>query len=397
MLCEAAAPKAPDNRFNGQLSGRRLIFVLGWLDLGGAERQAIETARYLRDREDADTVVWGFSTPGGAVSLCDKYGIPWKYHPFTWGGSRVQRVFALFRLAMALRAERPDVLLPYCTPPNIACGLIWRLAGARGCVWNQRGEGGLVGSRWERWAFRRSPVVVSNTRVHADMLVQRYGVCPSRVHVIPNGVTRAHPTATRSEMRQRLGISEEAFVACMVARVHECKDHLTLVRAWGVVVEQLRAEGRQGVLLLAGRADRADRVKAVAVDLNLGRTVRFLGIVKDIPNLLQAVDLCVYSSRVEGCPNGVLECMAAGLPVVGTDIEGIREAVGPANYPYLTPQGDDRAMADQIVRMACDAESRSQIGRANRQRIVKEFSMEGLGPRMVGLLRLCCPLPGGRP
>src|SRR2546426_8921983 len=89
-------------------------------------------------------------------------------------------------------------------------------------------------------------------------------------------------------------------------------------------------------------------MRALARELNLGRSVRFLGPVDDVPGLLSAVDLAVLSSTSEGCPNAVLECMASGLPVVATDIPGIRKAVGPSGYNYLAPPDDARSFAERI-------------------------------------------------
>ncbi len=67
--------------------------------------------------------------------------IPCKLVSWNWEGSRCQRLGGLSGLARALRAARPDVLLPYTMPANIACGLVWRLTGARACLWNQRDAG----------------------------------------------------------------------------------------------------------------------------------------------------------------------------------------------------------------------------------------------------------------
>ncbi len=371
----------------GRLAGRRILFVLGWLERGGSERQAIVTARHLRDVEGAEVAVWGFSCPGAAIALCEQYQIPWRYYPFEWTGNRWRRLAALWRLAKDLRVQRPDALLPYCAPPNVACGLIWRFTGAKVCVWNQRDAGlSLAGSRWERWAVRASSVVVSNTAVQADVLAGRHQLNRDRMLVVPNGVDLPAPEATGRQWRERLELGSEDFVACMIAHVHLPKDHPTLLRAWRIVVDRLAEDRRRAVLLLAGRTDKADQAKAVAYDLELGRHVRFLDCVTDVAGLLDAADLGVHSSKNEGCPNGLLECMAAGLPVVGTDIPGIREAVGVDNFPWLAPLDDHQTLAELIVRMANEGELHETLGAANRARIEEVFSIDGLRDRMTELL-----------
>jgi glycosyltransferase involved in cell wall biosynthesis len=144
------------------------------------------------------------------------------------------------------------------------------------------------------------------------------------------------------------------------------------------------------VLLLAGSLDSSDNTrdatKALAFDLGLGRSVRFLGQVKDVSGLLGAADFGVFSSRFESSPNGVLECMAAGLAVAGTDIPGVREAVGAQGYELLAPPGDAEAMAERILRLASDSALRSRVGEANRARVETEFSPRLMCERTASLM-----------
>jgi glycosyltransferase involved in cell wall biosynthesis len=133
--------------------------------------------------------------------------------------------------------------------------------------------------------------------------------------------------------------------------------------------------GRAAVLVLAGRFGAThDALKALAFDLRFGDSVRFPGQVRDISGLLNAVDLGVFSSHSEGSPNGVLECMAAGLAVIATDIPGIREALGSESHPLLVPVADADSMADAILKMIADPGVRHELGEANRRRAREEFN-----------------------
>ncbi|HEY3580599.1 MAG TPA: glycosyltransferase, partial [Pyrinomonadaceae bacterium] len=78
-------------------------------------------------------------------------------------------------------------------------------------------------------------------------------------------------------------------------------------------------------------------------------------------------------SRSEGCPNAVLESMAAGLPVAGTDIEGIREVVGPDGEQFLTPAGDADSLARVLLQLARDPELCARNGAQNRARISERY------------------------
>jgi len=359
------------------MPSRRFVFVLNGLLLGGAERQAILLARHLKERCGADVTVTAFGRPGKAAELCDRMGVPWRMVPFRWEPGRLKRTAMLLRVARDLRRLRPDVLLPYTMHPNVVCGLIWQLTGARLCMWNQRDEGRQrVEPRWERLAVRRMPWFASNSAHGADFVTNTLGAPRDRMLVIHNGVEPASPAKDRAAWRASLELGEEVFVACMAANLHGFKDHATLLNAWRVVQDRMDA-CRQAALILAGRPENTgEALKAQAFDLNLGRSVRFPGAVDDVAGLFAASDLCVFSSQWEGVPNGILEGMVAGLPVVATDIPGIREAVGENGAGILAPPADHEAMADAILQVMENPDMARRMGEAGRERILTEFSPE---------------------
>src|SRR5216684_8228660 len=133
------------------LRNKRIIFVLGSLELGGAEHQAVILARYLSEQERAIVEVWGFNHAGPISLMCQQHGLAWRVLPYPFVANHGARLVSLAKLAWILRRARPDILLSYTLIPNIACGLVWRWTGAQVCVWNQRDEGiASFGSTLER-------------------------------------------------------------------------------------------------------------------------------------------------------------------------------------------------------------------------------------------------------
>ena len=359
------------------LTWRRIIFVLFNFELGGAERQALILARHLAEREHAEVEVWGFNQSGPVAQLCERAGLPWRVVQYPFQSGSVSRLAALARLSLIFRRARPDILLPYTFVPNVICGLLWKGAGARACVWNQRDEGPApFAEDWERTAVEETPVFVSNSSAGARFLIETLNVDPARVRVIENGIEESRPQSDRDVWRARLDVDDRCFVACMVANLHDNKDHRTLLKAWRRVVDELNGNA---VLVLAGRYYGAyESLLALVAQLELQDKVRFMGQVTDVAGLLNAVDVAVFSSRSEGCPNGVLESMAAGLAVAGTDIEGIRAVVAPENGAFLAAPGDDEALAGAILRLANDSDLRVTIGARNRTRVRERY-----GPRRM--------------
>ena len=338
---------------------KRVVFVLGNLELGGAERQALILARYLAEHEQADVEVWGFNRSGPVADICEQHGIKWRVVPFD-----------LRKVARLLRAVQPDILLPYTLIPNVVCGLVWQRTGARLCVWNQRDEGIFsFDAKLEHRAAQRTPQFISNSQAGARYLIEKLNVEPAKVRVIPNGIEVAQPQLDRRAWRERLEIDETSFVACMVANLHANKDHETLLKAWRIVVDNKRT----AVLVLAGRHYGAyESLVELTNELGIAAHVRFAGQVSDVAGLLSAVDLGVFSSRSEGCPNGVLECMAAGLAIVGTDIEGIRET----GIQFLAPPADADRFAQIVLKLADDPHLRATTGAANQSRIKDRYNAQ---------------------
>lgn len=354
----------------------KIIFLLGNLELGGAERQALILARHLSQREKVE--VWGFNKSGPVADICEEHGIRWRVEPVN-----PQRLQSIQRVAWVLRASSPDVLLPYTWLPNVVCGFVWKWVGARLCVWNQRDEGlFLPKTTWERWALERTPRFISNSHAGARFLIEKLKVDPLKVNVVQNGIERLTPQMDRDSWRKRLEIDGASFVACMVANLHTNKDHETLLRAWRVVMSALE---RKAVLVLAGRHDGAyESLVALTRELGIESGVRFAGAVSDVAGLLAAVDIGVFSSRSEGCPNGVLECMAAGLAVAATDIEGVREVMGPSEL--LAPVGNAAALSNTILKLASDPALCATIGAQNRKRVLENHDARLMCEELVGII-----------
>lgn len=364
-----------------------VIFVFDTLDLGGAERQGVLLARYLKS-EGARVEVWGLTgKPGAVATLCDESEIPWRAVELHWERRFLRspvNVRALRRLALDLRARSVDVLLPYTYFSNVIASLVWRSARADLCVWNQRDAGQFLDAfdPWRSLATRLVRHFVANSEHGARALVA-HGVPSGRVTVVHNGVELRPPVADRAVWRKRLGADGDQFIVGMVANVHANKDHATLVRAWRRVVD---VDGF-ALLALAGRIEETgDAIRELVSELRLEQSVRFLGPVMDVSGFYASIDVLAHAAISEGLPNAILEGMAAGLPVVATDLPGIREVVGADGYRWLTPPGDAPALAEKLLQLSENAQLRADVGGAGSQRILREFSAPAMCETMAGYI-----------
>ncbi|HTL35470.1 MAG TPA: glycosyltransferase [Kofleriaceae bacterium] len=357
----------------------RTIFVFDTLELGGAERQGLLLAKHLRER-GSHVQIWGLTgEPGPLAALCDDAAIPWRAVRIDWGTRLVEahiNAFELRRLAAGLREQQPTLLMPYTFFSNVTTGLVWRLTGAHLCVWNQRDAGFYLDgfNPWRSAAARLVPRFIANSQAGKDALVRAFAA-PDRVAVIHNGVDLAPPKLSRAEWRAKLGARESTFVAAMVSNIHGNKDHVELIAAWRHVV----ARRPDSLLVLAGRKEEtASDAEELVRGLRMTDHVRFTGHIDDVSGLWRAADLCAHCSLTEGLPNAVLEAMACGLPVVGTDIPGMREALGSDAVRYLVPRGGAQRLAELITELASDPDLRRRVGGGLQHRVQREFSAEAM-------------------
>ena len=353
--------------------------------MGGAERQCLLLAGELA-RQGWTPVLLSLAGDGPVLAEARRRGVetgaatlryplsPW-YFPVN--GWRAWRLF---------RRHRADVLIGYTSVPNLYAGWMWRLAGARAFVWNQRNAGlDRPPAGLERGAAKRAKGFVANSPSGAEFLERELGVPGGACRLVPNGVEI--PSRPSGADRAPGG----ALRVVCVANGRPVKDHETLLRAWRRVQEEMCKTGVEVRLALAGdfeeEAEHGRRLRELAAAPELGGRVEFRGAVGEVGALLAEGDIGVLSSRTEGMPNAVLEYMAAGLPVVATDLPGIRRALGEEGASGLVPAGDAAALAERLVDLLRNSAQRTEWGRKNRERAIREFSVEAMGEGMAGVIR----------
>jgi glycosyltransferase involved in cell wall biosynthesis len=191
-----------------------------------------------------------------------------------------------------------------------------------------------------------------------------------RLLVIANGVDtgRFSDRSSRDIVRAGLGVAPDGLVLIVVAKLYRQKGHSVLLEALASAELPTNAQ-----ILLVGDGPERARLESEAGRLGLGR-VLFLGNRPDIPQLLAASDLFVLPSLWEGLPIALLEAMAAGLPVVATDVAGSRQVITDGQDGMLVKPGDPEPLRWAILSLISDAAKRTRLGQAAKRRVETEFS-----------------------
>ena len=215
----------------------------------------------------------------------------------------------------------------------------------------------------ERLAGRLADRIITVSEFDRSLAL-RYGVASEdKVVAVHNGVADV-----AEGLLARADCSPPHII--MVARFDEQKDHRTLLRALA------RLSELPWTLELVGDGGLRPHMEALAAQLGIADRVRFAGVSQAVAERLARAQLFVLISRWEGFPLTILEAMRAGLPVVASDVGGVREAVVDGETGFLVPREDVDALAKRLRTLILDASLRRRMGGLGRQRFLQEFTFE---------------------
>jgi glycosyltransferase involved in cell wall biosynthesis len=371
---DGAAARPP--RHDQRMSRLRTLFVIDELDIGGTEQQILEIVRRI-DRDRFEPYVCCFRH-GRKAQEIEALGVPLLHEP-----KRLKADPGLvLRLANVMRRERFDIVQTYLWTANTWARLAARIAGVRWLVASERNV-----DIWEerykrvigRLLARSTDRIIANSEAVRQYLLNRGGLAGDKVVTIYNGVNldRFRAPCDPRVRRRELGIDDEVVLAGCVARVEPAKDHATLLQALALISNRVPRLH----LVIVGGGSEEPRLRRMARELGIGERVHFTGFRTDAAEWLQSVDISVLSSVKEGLSNTLLESMAAGKPVVATDVGGNAEVIVENETGYLVPPRRPTELGAALARLACSRELTAALGAAGRRRADGVFSVRAMVER----------------
>ncbi len=231
-----------------------------------------------------------------------------------------------------------------------------------------------IGGTWH------SPIACCSNHVR-DGLAKYLQIDPGLLHTVYNGVD-----LSQFEWSGRASAIHEPLHLGMVARFEAHKDQPTLMRA----VSQLRTSGIDVIVDLVGDGSRRAEFETLVKELDLREKIRFLGVRRDIPELLRQWDAFVFSvTPDEGLGIALIEALAAGLPVIASDVGACREVLTSGTSETLGeffPFGDAEALANAIVRFKADPAPWWRRSDKAIDSVRERFSMESMADKYLELL-----------
>lgn len=358
---------------------RNVLLLIGSFEQGGSERQAVQLARLLRESGRYNLRVACLDGRGVLRAEIERLGLgempEFKLNSF-YGLNMLKQ---LHRAARFMRKNRIDVVQTFDFYTNVFGMMAATMARVRVRIAAKRETEGVrtPTQKWvERRAFNLAHAIVANAQAVCDRLIAE-GVRPEKIVTIHNwlDLERVAPPVgfEREETLRAFNLPDGLRFVTIVANMrNEVKDHRTFLRAARRVAEAVSDVG----FALAGEGELMEALKREAAELGLRERAFFLGRCGRVAELLAISDVCVLSSKAEGFSNSILEYMAAGKPVVATDVGGAREAIVEGETGYLVAPGDDATMAARIIALLREPERARRMGERGRTRVRENFSAQ---------------------
>jgi glycosyltransferase involved in cell wall biosynthesis len=232
--------------------------------------------------------------------------------------------------------------------------------------------------------------VITVCRPFHELLVS-HGVEPSRITVVPNSIEPVSPTAPEAvqSLKLRYGFTPNERILLSVGRFSSEKGHSDLIVAMKQIVQEFTEAPVRHVLV--GDGLEREHLERAAEAAGVRHCFVFAGHHQDVQLFYAMADIFVLPSHSEGSPNVLLEAMSAGLPVVGTEVGGVPEAVDHEISGLLVPPRQPAALASAVVRLLQDTQAAIQFGHAAKAAVLSHFSPEAQRRSIVDVYKRLLP------
>jgi glycosyltransferase involved in cell wall biosynthesis len=313
-------------------------------------------------------------------------------------------------LARVLRKIRPDVVHLHGIRPIFIGSLAARLAGVKRIISTLHGSYRLMSmdgqgkenafllalSKLMHLAgFSLSTHIIADANSLQDEIKEMFRLVPfyrsssleKKMETIYNGidVDEFKDLGDGHALRDKLGIPRDRFVFGTISRLDEPKKGIAVfLRA----AHRLLQEGHSAHFLITGEGYSKQPLLKLANELGLGVKVTFLGYWDNLKEVLAALDVFVLPSFSEGFPIVNLEAMAAGLPVISTDVGGVSEGIVHNSNGVLVPPNNEKEMARAMTFLIEHPEIAKNMGEKGKVRVETEFTISIMTSSVLSLYRM---------
>lgn len=344
---------------------------------GGAEKQLYLLASSLNSGKFKSLVVQLSPDDSLPISRGEIYGLELFHFPTRrWYG--LSGVRQLGRLWLLAKKRKVHIIHTFFEKSEVMGWLTARLAGIPIWITSRRDLGfkrKIIYDKIFRFSSMNCNRCIANCDAVKNTIARQKGLPGDRIEVIYNGLDLSlyEGSTNHQGLRKELEIKSGIPLVGMIANFNfEIKGHVYFLRAAKKILDEIP----NVKFVLVGDGPLRPGYEALTRELNIEKQFYFLGKRADVPSILSDLDISVLSSTSEGFSNVILESMAAGKPVIATDVGGSREMVINTVTGYLVPPADPSGMATAITALIQNPEKAKAMGFAGRKVVREKFGVE---------------------
>jgi L-malate glycosyltransferase len=354
--------------------------LIGSFHQGGSERQAVQLTKLLKQDGTVNVFLASLNNDGILGEEAQSIGFT-EIPEFKLTSFYDLNFFKQLRNCVKfLKQNKIDIIHTHDFYTNIFGMFAGTLAGVKIRIASKRETGGVRSKRQEsieKLAFSRANKIVANSEAVKNYLIAG-GIAVKKINVIYNGLDLERlksKLTNRKEICDNLKLPNAnnlKFITIVANLRHDVKNIPMFLR----VAKRVCGQFADVRFVVAGEGELLASFQNLAKELQVSDKITFIGRCSEVPELLSISFACVLTSLNEGFSNSILEYMAAGKPVVATNVGGASEAIIEGETGYLVESDDDEAMANRLIELLKDEQKAAKLGEMGREIIIENFSLK---------------------
>lgn len=371
---------------------KNVLQLIGSFHQGGSERQAVQLTRLLHEDGRVKVFAATLNKEGVLLPEIEKLGLP-QIPEFKLASFYDANFLKQIRLcAKYIKNNQIEIVHSHDFYTNIFGICAASLAGVKLKITSKRETGGMRSKLQkiiEKQAFKSSNAIVANSEAVKKYLVAE-NVFANKINVIYNGLDleRLKPkNFDRKQICEELNLPTDEnlkFITLVANLRHEVKNQPMFLR----VAQKVTEKFPNAHFVIAGEGELRESLESHAKELKVEKNVHFIGRCTKVPELLFVSYACVLTSFNEGFSNSILEYMAAGKPVVATNVGGANEAIIENKTGFLVESDDDAKMAEKLIYLLENEEIDAKFGENGKRIAHEKFSLKTQLDKTLELYRL---------
>ena len=365
----------------------RILHIVHGLSMGGAEMALVHYIKALGS-ENYDHYVYCFGYDGPTRNKIESLGVPVMMRAKRASIKKpIKFVFSLLslirNLMVFIKSRQIQIIQSHSGEANQLGVLIGKLAGlpAFPTVHSTMAFRDSRGNRDPRvylikiinaFIYRSACKILAVSHEVKEIVVQTYGLKDSDVQVLKNGIVFVNSLAKPTDIENEFAVAKNKMKIFAAGRLVGLKRYDVLIKA----VYEIVNRGFYNILvLIAGEGEERSKLEELIRRLKLERYIKLLGLRHDVIELMKTSNIFVLPSSYEGLSIAMIEAMACGLPVIASNVPGLKEFILNGENGLLFPLGDYFALADHIIKLTTEEDLRTKLSYGARDSFNKDYDM----------------------